>query len=137
MSNGKVSNLKRAVDAAFDSEENDHKTKKSRRKRSKTSRPQQDSTHEPNSIPTESPTLPSRDGTSEALQLLKPLQSRSSAENALHAHQSRDLGVQALRKNSRKIPRKQKQSSPSEWSLSAAEAGRFIDQDPILIQKDR
>lgn len=137
MSNGQVSNLKRAVDAAFGSEDNGHKSKQSRRKRSKTSGRQQDSAQELSSIPTKRHTSPPRNGTSEALQLPEPLQSRSLAENALSASRGRDLGGQSLRKHSKKIPRKQKRSLPSKWSLSAAEAGRFVDQDPILIQKDR
>ncbi|ERF72596.1 hypothetical protein EPUS_02878 [Endocarpon pusillum Z07020] len=137
MSNGEISNLKRPVDAAFGSERNEHKSKQSRRKRSKASGPQQDSAQELNSIPTKGHTSPSRNGTLKALQLPNPLQSRSPAENALSATQTRELGGQGPRQHSKKTSRKQKRSLPPEWSISAAEAGRFIDHDPILMQKDR
>ncbi len=135
MSNGKGSNSKRPIDAAFGTESN-QKGRQTRRKRLKSSKVQQEFAPKPTSTA-------SKDNPS-ILQNEPPETQRSSNSGRTHSRPEYATADTANReprghergKHMKKRPRKQRSLS-SDWSLSAAEGGRFADHDPILVQGDR
>lgn len=139
MSNGKSSSLKRAVDAAF-GQENFQKSKPSRRKRSKASRPQQESALEAKSTPSKNHVSDSRDEPPETSQPSNSSQTQTQTQPppgaATNGTETRDSGGQEGHEHLKKRPRKQQRSSASNWSISTAEGGRFVKHGPILVQKD-
>jgi hypothetical protein len=135
MSNGKSSALKRAVDTAF-GEENTRKSKSSRRKLAKASRPQYESTLE--AQPTQSKTYNSNSPAEppKALQLPNPPQTQPPHTAETNGTEILASRIQPARGNLEKKSRKKQRAIASDWTISTAEGGRFLKLDPVLLQED-
>lgn len=135
MSNGKSPSLKRAADAAFGGDHN-QKSKLSRRKRSKISKPQDEHPPESKSTSLKQHASNSQNETPETPRSSRSGQKKHAPGAIVAGRPSRELrGHEGHKQMKRR--RKQQESVGSDWSILPAEGGRFGDHDPVLVQSDQ
>lgn len=135
MSNGEALNLKRDVETAFGGD-NEQNSKGIRRKKPKASKSEQKSGPESASTPKNKAA-----DLQNARRNIPPQSEPNETDTTLVARrketESNGLIGQKAGRGAKKTSRKSRRSLEHDWSLSAAEGGRFTDHDPLLVQDDR